>query len=267
MISIPFTLFLVLMKRQCTMWGMEEKKWILIVLSSINLRENCFFFLFISMNCSKGKCVVFGFLWDFPKNTRADQKKLNHSAYSKTCAMQKTLYTASTGSGCADGRLKSSLPRVIERVCSLYFFIPLFYTTLIPIICVQAFPLFWLLFSSPFLFTPAPNQMKSKERRSPGRSSRYDDYDRDSRRRRSRSRSYDRYRSRSPSYDRRRRRSESPREWVFCRWRFKTPDCYVLMHLNLNVISLLRSRGRMCARGRSRSREDDRCGFSLSQFR
>ncbi|XP_055081301.1 serine/arginine-rich splicing factor 10-like isoform X2 [Periophthalmus magnuspinnatus] len=62
-----------------------------------------------------------------------------------------------------------------------------------------------------------PNQMKSKERRSPGgrspgRSSRYDDYDRDSRRRRSRSRSYERYRSRSPSYDRHRRRSPSPRE-------------------------------------------------------
>ncbi|XP_006794487.1 serine/arginine-rich splicing factor 10-like [Neolamprologus brichardi] len=75
-----------------------------------------------------------------------------------------------------------------------------------------------------------PNQMKSKERRSPGRSSRYDDYDRDSRRRRSRSRSYERYRSRSPSYDRRRRRSESPRE----------------------------SRGRVYGRGRSRSREDDR---------
>ncbi|XP_057684576.1 serine/arginine-rich splicing factor 10-like [Corythoichthys intestinalis] len=54
-----------------------------------------------------------------------------------------------------------------------------------------------------------PNQMKTKERRSPSRSSRYDDYDR---RRRSRSRSYDRRRSRSPSYDRRRRRSESPRE-------------------------------------------------------
>ncbi|KAM4725584.1 serine and arginine rich splicing factor 10b isoform 1-T1 [Anableps anableps] len=75
-----------------------------------------------------------------------------------------------------------------------------------------------------------PNQMKSKERRSPGRSSRYDDYDRDGWRRRSRSRSYERYRSRSPSYDRRRRRSESPRE----------------------------SRGRMYGRGRSRSREDDR---------
>ncbi|XP_008421125.1 serine and arginine rich splicing factor 10b isoform X3 [Poecilia reticulata] len=58
-----------------------------------------------------------------------------------------------------------------------------------------------------------PNQMKSKERRSPGRSSRYDDYDRDGWRRRSRSRSYERYRSRSPSYDRRRRRSESPREY------------------------------------------------------
>ncbi|XP_023201032.1 serine/arginine-rich splicing factor 10 isoform X1 [Xiphophorus maculatus] len=75
-----------------------------------------------------------------------------------------------------------------------------------------------------------PNQMKSKERRSPGRSSRYDDYERDGWRRRSRSRSYERYRSRSPSYDRRRRRSESPRE----------------------------SRGRMYGRGRSRSREDDR---------
>ncbi|XP_037651205.1 serine/arginine-rich splicing factor 10-like isoform X3 [Sebastes umbrosus] len=58
-----------------------------------------------------------------------------------------------------------------------------------------------------------PNQMKSKERHSPGRSSRYDDHDRDGRRRRSRSRSYDRYRSRSPSYDRHRRRSESPREY------------------------------------------------------
>ncbi|XP_062265818.1 serine/arginine-rich splicing factor 10-like [Platichthys flesus] len=75
-----------------------------------------------------------------------------------------------------------------------------------------------------------PNQMKTKDRPSPGRSSRYDDYDRDSRRRRSRSRSYDRYRSRSPSGDRRRRRSESPRE----------------------------SRGRMNGRGRSRSREEDR---------
>ncbi|CAL9691719.1 unnamed protein product [Knipowitschia caucasica] len=58
-----------------------------------------------------------------------------------------------------------------------------------------------------------PNQMKTKEQHSPdGRSSRYDDYDRDGRRRRSRSRSYERYRSRSPSYDRRRRRSGSPRE-------------------------------------------------------
>ncbi|XP_037549383.1 serine/arginine-rich splicing factor 10 [Nematolebias whitei] len=55
-----------------------------------------------------------------------------------------------------------------------------------------------------------PNQMKSKERDSPGRSSRYDDYY--DWRRRSRSRSNDRYRSRSPSYDRRRRRSGSPRE-------------------------------------------------------
>lgn len=57
----------------------------------------------------------------------------------------------------------------------------------------------------------APNQMKAKERHSPRSFSRYDD-DRDSRRRRSRSRSYDRRRSRSPSYERRGRRSESPRE-------------------------------------------------------
>uniref|UniRef100_A0AAY4BJL2 Serine/arginine-rich splicing factor 10 n=1 Tax=Denticeps clupeoides TaxID=299321 RepID=A0AAY4BJL2_9TELE len=58
-----------------------------------------------------------------------------------------------------------------------------------------------------------PNQMKSKERHSPRSFSRYDDYDRDNRRRRSRSRSYERRRSRSPSYDRRYRRSESPREY------------------------------------------------------
>ncbi|XP_071326025.1 serine/arginine-rich splicing factor 10 isoform X2 [Trachinotus anak] len=57
-----------------------------------------------------------------------------------------------------------------------------------------------------------PNQMKAKERHSPRSFSRYDD-DRDSRRRRSRSRSYDRRRSRSPSYERRPRRSESPREY------------------------------------------------------
>ncbi|XP_054619582.1 serine/arginine-rich splicing factor 10-like isoform X2 [Dunckerocampus dactyliophorus] len=63
-----------------------------------------------------------------------------------------------------------------------------------------------------------PNQMKTRERRSPGRSSRYDDYDRGSRRRRSRSRSYERYRSRSPSYDRHRRRSESPRESRGCQY-------------------------------------------------
>ncbi|KAM6959511.1 uncharacterized protein FYW47_010926 [Aplochiton taeniatus] len=77
-----------------------------------------------------------------------------------------------------------------------------------------------------------PGQMKVKERGSPGpsRSSRYDDYDRDSRRRRSRSRSHDRRRSRSPSYDRRPRRSESPRE----------------------------PRSRMNGRGRSRSRDNDR---------
>ncbi|XP_075962927.1 uncharacterized protein srsf10a isoform X3 [Anarhichas minor] len=56
-----------------------------------------------------------------------------------------------------------------------------------------------------------PNQMKTKERHSPRSSSRNDD-DRDGRRRRSRSRSYERRRSRSPSYDRRPRRSESPRE-------------------------------------------------------
>ncbi|XP_056296005.1 serine/arginine-rich splicing factor 10-like [Pseudoliparis swirei] len=75
-----------------------------------------------------------------------------------------------------------------------------------------------------------PNQMKTKERSSPGRSSRHDDHDRDGRRRRSRSRSYDRHRSRSPSHDRHRRRSESPRE----------------------------SRGRVYGGGRSRSREDER---------
>uniref|UniRef100_A0A3Q3CP04 Serine/arginine-rich splicing factor 10 n=2 Tax=Haplochromini TaxID=319058 RepID=A0A3Q3CP04_HAPBU len=56
-----------------------------------------------------------------------------------------------------------------------------------------------------------PNQMKAKERHSPRSFSRYED-DRDTRRRRSRSRSYDRRRSRSPSFDRRPRRSESPRE-------------------------------------------------------
>lgn len=68
----------------------------------------------------------------------------------------------------------------------------------------------------------APSQMKSKERHSPRSFSRYDD-DRDSRRRRSRSRSYDRHRSRSPSYERRPRRSESPREWVVSN--------FVLLHL------------------------------------
>ncbi|XP_053738086.1 serine/arginine-rich splicing factor 10 [Synchiropus splendidus] len=57
-----------------------------------------------------------------------------------------------------------------------------------------------------------PNQMKTKERHSPRSFSRYDD-DRDSRRRRSRSRSYDRRRSRSPSYERRPRRSEGSRPY------------------------------------------------------
>ncbi|XP_029957852.1 serine/arginine-rich splicing factor 10 isoform X2 [Salarias fasciatus] len=56
-----------------------------------------------------------------------------------------------------------------------------------------------------------PNQMKAKERHSPRSFSRYDD-ERDNRRRRSRSRSYDRRRSRSPSFERRPRRSESPRD-------------------------------------------------------
>ncbi|KAJ8273412.1 hypothetical protein GJAV_G00101340 [Gymnothorax javanicus] len=74
-----------------------------------------------------------------------------------------------------------------------------------------------------------PNQMKLKERHSPRNFSRYDDYDQGGRRRRSRSRSYDRRRSRSPSYERRSRRSESPREF----------------------------RGRLYGR-RSRSREHDR---------
>ncbi|XP_060948198.1 serine/arginine-rich splicing factor 10-like isoform X2 [Limanda limanda] len=53
-----------------------------------------------------------------------------------------------------------------------------------------------------------PNQMKTKERPSPGRSSRYDDYDRDSRRRRSRSRSYDRSRGRMNGRGRSRSREE-----------------------------------------------------------
>lgn len=82
---------------------------------------------------------------------------------------------------------------------------------------------------SSFPSTTAPNQMKSKERRSPGRSSRYDDYDRDSRRRRSRSRSYERYRSRSPSYDRRRRRSESPHKCVFRDSVFCWPDVSLIV--------------------------------------
>ncbi|XP_076868599.1 uncharacterized protein srsf10a isoform X4 [Brachyhypopomus gauderio] len=57
-----------------------------------------------------------------------------------------------------------------------------------------------------------PSQMRSKERRSPRSFSRYDEYERDGRYRRSRSRSYDRRRSRSPSYERRPRRSDSPRD-------------------------------------------------------
>lgn len=56
--------------------------------------------------------------------------------------------------------------------------------------------------------------MRSKERHSPRSFSRYDDYERDGRYRRSRSRSYDRRHSRSQSYERRPRRSDSPREWV-----------------------------------------------------
>ncbi|XP_061103602.1 serine/arginine-rich splicing factor 10 [Conger conger] len=57
-----------------------------------------------------------------------------------------------------------------------------------------------------------PGQMKGKERHSPRSFSGYDDYEREGRRRRSRSRSYERRRSRSPSYERRPRRSESPRD-------------------------------------------------------
>ncbi|XP_078279471.1 serine and arginine rich splicing factor 10b isoform X3 [Rhinoraja longicauda] len=56
-----------------------------------------------------------------------------------------------------------------------------------------------------------PGQMKSKERRSSRSSPRYDRYDDYDRRRRSRSRSYDRRRSRSRSYDRSHRRSDSPK--------------------------------------------------------
>lgn len=100
----------------------------------------------------------------------------------------------------------------------------------------------------------APNQMKSKERSPGGRSSRYDDYDRDSRRRRSRSRSYERYRSRSPSYDRRRRRSESPREYVSSLRNIS----HFYHGLFITFFFFLRSRGRVYGRGRSRSREDDR---------
>lgn len=47
--------------------------------------------------------------------TRAN-KTLNHPACLRMCAMQKMLFTALTGSGCVAGRLKSSLPRVTERV-------------------------------------------------------------------------------------------------------------------------------------------------------
>ncbi|MBN3290838.1 SRS12 factor, partial [Polypterus senegalus] len=54
-----------------------------------------------------------------------------------------------------------------------------------------------------------PGQMKSKERRSPRNFTRYNDYDRDNRRRRSRSRSYERRRSRSHSLERRPRRSDN----------------------------------------------------------
>ncbi|XP_076868598.1 uncharacterized protein srsf10a isoform X3 [Brachyhypopomus gauderio] len=68
------------------------------------------------------------------------------------------------------------------------------------------------LWSHPGPSPPAPSQMRSKERRSPRSFSRYDEYERDGRYRRSRSRSYDRRRSRSPSYERRPRRSDSPRD-------------------------------------------------------
>lgn len=131
-------------------------------------------------------------------------------------------------------------------------------------VSVWLFPcLGWIPLSLP---PSAPNQMKSKERRSPGRSSRYDDYDRDSRRRRSRSRSYERYRSRSPSYDRHRRRSESPREWVHSSFSdLFVRTCFSRV-LNCSFrMSFFSSRGRMYGRGRSRSREDDR--YSSASFR
>ncbi|XP_072530142.1 uncharacterized protein [Salminus brasiliensis] len=79
-----------------------------------------------------------------------------------------------------------------------------------------------------------PGQMKAKERHSPCSSSRYDD----SRRRRSRSRSYDRRGSHSPSSRGRYRRSRSPRE----------------------------SRGRRCSR-RSRSRDYERRRSSRDRHR
>lgn len=135
----------------------------------------------------------------------------------------------------------------------------------------------WLLYfipSSSLFSTSAPNQMKAKERRSPGRSSRYDDYDRDGRRRRSRSRSYDRYRSRSPSSDHYRRRSESPREWVFSlfcffclfffHWNEKKCRFNILTWCWIYLFSFFRSRGRVYGRGRSRSHEEER--YSLVWF-
>ncbi|XP_046690124.1 serine/arginine-rich splicing factor 10 isoform X1 [Silurus meridionalis] len=64
-----------------------------------------------------------------------------------------------------------------------------------------------------------PTQMRTKERHSPRSFSRYDDYERDGRYRRSRSRSYDRRRSRSQSYERRPRRSDSPRDSRYGRHR------------------------------------------------
>uniref|UniRef100_A0A8C6PN26 Serine/arginine-rich splicing factor 10 n=1 Tax=Nothobranchius furzeri TaxID=105023 RepID=A0A8C6PN26_NOTFU len=96
-----------------------------------------------------------------------------------------------------------------------------------------------------------PNQMKSKERRSPGRSSRYDDYG-DGWRRRSRSRSYERYRSRSPSYDRRRRRSESPRECDL--QTIQMENVLLTFFLVFSLLSRYRQRPHRESRRRSRSR-------------
>ncbi|KAM9415772.1 uncharacterized protein ACWYII_024459 isoform 2-T2 [Salvelinus alpinus] len=101
-----------------------------------------------------------------------------------------------------------------------------------------------------------PNQMKGKEGGSSRSSSRHDDqdYDRDSRRRRSRSRSYQRRRSRSPSYDRRPRRSESPREHRPHPRDHRRPPPGHSPHSQSPSHSRSRPRAQRESRGKSRSR-------------